>query len=105
MMEGAIAAAVVPAGTVSRRSVHKLWVTLTNQSTGHVIGTGIKAMVQAPEGFRLVGADVDSQEQWLAALYGDASAEKRLRKLIIESWAFFGTFPSESFRIFFSELS
>ncbi|KAF1766699.1 hypothetical protein GCK72_006657 [Caenorhabditis remanei] len=78
MMEGAIAAAVVPAGTVSRRSVHKLWVTLTNQSTGHVIGTGIKAMVQAPEGFRLVGADVDSQEQWLAALYGDASAEKRL---------------------------
>ncbi|CAO4366351.1 unnamed protein product [Caenorhabditis nigoni] len=78
MMEGAIAAAVVPAGTVSRRSVHKLWVTLTNQSTGHVIGTGIKAMVQAPKGFKLVGADVDSQEQWLAALYGDASAEKRL---------------------------
>ncbi|CAI2324520.1 unnamed protein product [Caenorhabditis sp. 36 PRJEB53466] len=78
MMGGAIAAAVVPAGTVSRRSVHKLWVTLTNQSTGHVIGTGIKAMVQAPEGYRLVGADVDSQEQWLAALYGDASAERRL---------------------------
>uniref|UniRef100_A0A8R1DJZ1 DNA-directed DNA polymerase n=1 Tax=Caenorhabditis japonica TaxID=281687 RepID=A0A8R1DJZ1_CAEJA len=78
MMDGAIAAAVVPAGTVSRRSVHKLWVTLTNQSTGGVIGTGIKAMVQAPSGYRLVGADVDSQEQWLAALYGDASAEKRL---------------------------
>ncbi|CAL2033758.1 unnamed protein product [Caenorhabditis brenneri] len=78
MMEGSIAAAVVPAGTVSRRSVHKLWVTLTNQSTGHVIGTGIKAMVQSPKGYRLVGADVDSQEQWLAALYGDASAEKRL---------------------------
>ncbi|CAI5441012.1 unnamed protein product [Caenorhabditis angaria] len=75
---GAIAAAVVPAGTVSRRSVHKLWVTLTNQSGGHVIGTGIKAMVQASNGARLVGADVDSQEQWLAALYGDASAEKRL---------------------------
>lgn len=80
MMEGAIAAAVVPAGTISRRSVHKLWVTLTNQSTGHVIGTGIKAMVQAPRGYRLVGADVDSQEQWLAALYGDAAAEKRLRE-------------------------
>uniref|UniRef100_A0A1I7TFQ6 DNA-directed DNA polymerase n=2 Tax=Caenorhabditis tropicalis TaxID=1561998 RepID=A0A1I7TFQ6_9PELO len=78
MMEGSIAAAVVPAGTVSRRSVHKLWVTLTNQSTEHVIGTGIKAMVQSPKGFRLVGADVDSQEQWLAALYGDASEEKRL---------------------------
>ncbi|CAB3405513.1 unnamed protein product [Caenorhabditis bovis] len=80
MCSGVIAAAVVPAGTVSRRSVHKLWVTLTNQSDDHVIGTGIKAMVQAPSGYRLIGADVDSQEQWLAALYGDASAEKRLPK-------------------------
>ncbi|EPB71311.1 hypothetical protein ANCCEY_09599 [Ancylostoma ceylanicum] len=74
---GAIAPAIVPAGTVSRRSVHKLWVTLTNESVGHWgtnrIGTGIKSLVQAPEGCVLVGADVDSQEQWLAGLFGDAS--------------------------------
>lgn len=37
------------------------------------IGTGIKSLVQAPEGCVLVGADVDSQEQWLAGLFGDAS--------------------------------
>ncbi|KHJ96319.1 DNA-directed DNA polymerase [Oesophagostomum dentatum] len=70
---GAIAPAIVPAGTVSRRSVHKLWVTLTNESGTNRIGTGIKSLVQAPEGSVLVGADVDSQEQWLAGLFGDAS--------------------------------
>ncbi|EYB88112.1 hypothetical protein Y032_0252g225 [Ancylostoma ceylanicum] len=70
---GAIAPAIVPAGTVSRRSVHKLWVTLTNESGTNRIGTGIKSLVQAPEGCVLVGADVDSQEQWLAGLFGDAS--------------------------------
>ncbi|CAI4229630.1 unnamed protein product [Auanema sp. JU1783] len=62
---GAIAPAIVPAGTVSRRSVHKLWVTLTNSAV-------------TPPGFKLVGADVDSQEQWLAGLFGDASAAKSL---------------------------
>ncbi|KAK6019759.1 hypothetical protein OSTOST_14596 [Ostertagia ostertagi] len=46
---GAIAPAIIPAGTVSRRSVHKLWVTLTNES-----------------------------EQWLAGLFGDASHAKAL---------------------------
>uniref|UniRef100_A0A158P737 DNA-directed DNA polymerase n=1 Tax=Angiostrongylus cantonensis TaxID=6313 RepID=A0A158P737_ANGCA len=70
---GAIAPAIIPAGTVSRRSVHKLWVTLTNESGNDRIGTGIKALVQAPSGSVLVGADVDSQEQWLAGLFGDAS--------------------------------
>ncbi|KAK6734246.1 hypothetical protein RB195_017804 [Necator americanus] len=70
---GAIAPAIVSAGTVSRRSVHKLWVTLTNESGTNRIGTGIKSLVQAPEGSVLVGADVDSQEQWLAGLFGDAS--------------------------------
>uniref|UniRef100_A0A1I7XB20 DNA-directed DNA polymerase n=1 Tax=Heterorhabditis bacteriophora TaxID=37862 RepID=A0A1I7XB20_HETBA len=41
-------------------------------------GTGIKSMVQAPAGYRLVGADVDSQEQWIAGLFGDASYAKAL---------------------------
>ncbi|KJH42370.1 hypothetical protein DICVIV_11652 [Dictyocaulus viviparus] len=73
---GAIAPAVVPAGTISRRSVHKLWVTLTNESGNARIGTGIKSLVQAPSGEVVIGADVDSQEQWLAALFGDASYAK-----------------------------
>ncbi|KAJ1356594.1 hypothetical protein KIN20_014326 [Parelaphostrongylus tenuis] len=55
---GAIAPAIIPAGTVSRRSVHKLWVTLTNESGSDRIGTGIKGLVQAPNGSVLVGADV-----------------------------------------------
>ncbi|XGW08077.1 hypothetical protein V3C99_010862 [Haemonchus contortus] len=75
---GAIAPAIVPAGTVSRRSVHKLWVTLTNESGTGRIGTGIKSLIQAPDGYVLVGADVDSQEQWLAGLFGDASHARAL---------------------------
>jgi len=31
-------------------------------------------MVQAPPGYRLVGADVDSQELWIASVLGDAYA-------------------------------
>lgn len=30
-------------------------------------------MVQAPEGYRIIGADVDSQELWIASVLGDAS--------------------------------
>ncbi|PAV55525.1 hypothetical protein WR25_03926 [Diploscapter pachys] len=71
--QGVIAPAICPAGTVSRRSVHKLWVTLTNATESSRLGTGIKTMVQAPPGYKLVGADVDSQEQWIVALFGDAS--------------------------------
>lgn len=29
-------------------------------------------MVECPRGWKLVGADVDSQEQWLAAIFGDS---------------------------------
>ncbi|KAF8361395.1 polg-1, partial [Pristionchus pacificus] len=77
-MEGIIAPAICPAGTISRRSVHKLWVTATNASEGTRIGVGLKSMVQAHRGTLFVGADVDSQEQWIAGLYGDASASERL---------------------------
>lgn len=34
--------------------------------------------LQAHRGTLFVGADVDSQEQWIAGLYGDASASERL---------------------------
>lgn len=36
------------------------------------VGSELKAMVQAPPGYTLVGADVDSQELWIAAVLGDA---------------------------------
>ena len=34
-------------------------------------------MVQCTDGWYLVGADVDSQEQWIAALFGDSMHENR----------------------------
>ena len=36
------------------------------------IGSELKAMVQTPPGYHFVGADVDSQELWIAALLGDS---------------------------------
>jgi len=35
------------------------------------IGSELKAMVQSPIGYHFVGADVDSQELWIAAVLGD----------------------------------
>jgi DNA polymerase gamma 1 len=34
-------------------------------------------MIQCAEGWNFVGADVDSQEQWIAALFGDSIHETR----------------------------
>ena len=36
------------------------------------IGSELKSIVQAPPGYNFVGADVDSQELWIAAVLGDA---------------------------------
>jgi len=68
---GAIAPAIIPAGTVTRRATHKLWLTSTSPKDG-MIGTSLKSMIQCTDGWKIVGADVDSQEQWLAALLGDS---------------------------------
>ena len=69
---GAIVPQVVAAGTISRRAVEALWLTASNAEPER-LGSEIKAMVQAPPGYKLVGADVDSQEMWIASLIGDAS--------------------------------
>ena len=36
------------------------------------MGSELKALVRAPPGYCIVGADVDSQELWIAAILGDA---------------------------------
>ena len=36
------------------------------------MGSELKTAIRAPPGYHLVGADVDSQELWLASLMGDA---------------------------------
>lgn len=62
---------MVTAGTITRRAVEPTWLTASNARPDRV-GSELKAMVQAPPGYVLVGADVDSQELWIAAVLGDA---------------------------------
>ncbi|MEQ2179186.1 hypothetical protein GOODEAATRI_022022 [Goodea atripinnis] len=62
---------VITAGTVTRRAVEPTWLTASNARRDRV-GSELKAMVQVPPGYHLVGADVDSQELWIAAVLGEA---------------------------------
>ena len=36
------------------------------------VGSEMKSMIQSPPGYHFVGADVDSQELWIAAIIGDS---------------------------------
>lgn len=72
---GAILPRVIVAGTVTRRAVEPTWLTASNQDTTR-IGSELKAMIQAPDGYCFVGADVDSQELWIASLMGDSYSYK-----------------------------
>uniref|UniRef100_A0A182YK54 DNA polymerase subunit gamma-1 n=1 Tax=Anopheles stephensi TaxID=30069 RepID=A0A182YK54_ANOST len=68
---GAILPQVVVCGTLTRRAMEPTWMTASNAQRERV-GSELRAMVQAPAGYRLVGADVDSQELWIASVLGDA---------------------------------
>ena len=62
---------IIPMGTITRRSVENTWLTASNAKSNRV-GSELKAMIKAPPGYSFVGADVDSQELWIASLVGDA---------------------------------
>ena len=62
---------VCPMGTVTRRAVEKTWMTAA-EAKPHLIGTELKSRIVAPPGFVIVGADVDSQELWIASVMGDS---------------------------------
>eukprot|EP00795_Rhopilema_esculentum_P006484 gene6484-11938_t len=68
---GAILPKVITAGTVTRRAVEITWLTASNPRADRV-GSELKAMVRSPPGYCFVGADVDSQELWIASILGDA---------------------------------
>jgi DNA polymerase gamma 1 len=68
---GIILPQIVPMGTITRRAVENTWLTASNAKQNRV-GSELKAMVKAPEGYKFVGADVDSEELWIASLFGDA---------------------------------
>jgi len=79
---------LIAAGTVTRRAVESTWLTASNPKvitaaskfTSHIsfsiqdnrVGSELKSLVRAPNGYKLVGADVDSQELWISSVIGDA---------------------------------
>lgn len=68
---GYILPQVIPMGTITRRAVENTWLTASNAKKNRV-GSELKSMVKAPPGYCFVGADVDSEELWIASLVGDA---------------------------------
>ncbi|ORE01434.1 hypothetical protein BCV72DRAFT_321493 [Rhizopus microsporus var. microsporus] len=68
---GMILPQMVTMGTITRRAVEKTWLTASNAKKNR-IGSELKSMVQAPEGYKIVGADVDSEELWISSVIGDA---------------------------------
>ncbi|KAI0347454.1 gamma DNA-directed DNA polymerase [Trametopsis cervina] len=68
---GIIVPQVITMGTVTRRAIEKTWLTASNAKKNRV-GSELKALVRAPDGYALVGADVDSEELWISSAMGDA---------------------------------
>lgn len=68
---GIILPQVITMGTVTRRAIEKTWLTASNAKKNRV-GSELKAMVRAPDGYHIVGADVDSEELWISSCMGDA---------------------------------
>jgi DNA polymerase gamma 1 len=68
---GLILPQIIPMGTITRRAVENTWLTASNAKPNRV-GSELKSMIKAPPGYCFVGADVDSQELWIASLVGDA---------------------------------
>ena len=69
---GALLPRIVVAGTITRRAVEQTWLTASNAYEDRT-GSELKAMIQSPDGYKFVGADVDSQELWIASLLGDSN--------------------------------
>ncbi|KAF8328293.1 DNA polymerase family A-domain-containing protein [Amanita rubescens] len=68
---GIILPQVISMGTVTRRAIEKTWLTASNAKKNRV-GSELKAMVRAPPGYAIIGADVDSEELWISSCMGDA---------------------------------
>jgi DNA polymerase gamma 1 len=71
---GAIIPQVVVCGTLTRRAMEPTWMTASNSKLERV-GSELRGMVQAPNGYKIVGADVDSQELWIASVLGDSGTK------------------------------
>lgn len=69
--QAAILPQIVTCGTLTRRAMEPTWMTASNAQTER-IGSELRSMVQAPDGYRIIGADVDSQELWIASGENDS---------------------------------
>lgn len=69
--QGIILPQVVTMGTVTRRAVESTWLAASNAKKNR-LGSELKAMIKAPPGYSIVGADVDSEELWICCVMGDA---------------------------------
>ncbi|KAL6454099.1 MIP1 DNA polymerase gamma [Candida maltosa Xu316] len=68
---GIILPRLVTMGTVTRRASENTWLTASNAKSNR-IGSELKSLIRAPTGYCFIGADVDSEELWIASLVGDA---------------------------------
>lgn len=55
---GFILPQIIPMGTITRRAVEKTWLTASNAKKNRV-GSELKSIVTAPDGYHFVGADVE----------------------------------------------
>lgn len=62
---------ILVTGTITGRCADNLWQVTPNPKKTR-IGTELKSMIAPPKGYTFVGADVDSQEAWLAGIMGDS---------------------------------
>ncbi len=60
-----------PHGTVTRRAVEPTWLTAPDVKK-NVIGSELKSRIQAPPGYKLVGADFAAQELCIGSLAADS---------------------------------
>ncbi|CAN3354601.1 DNA polymerase gamma [Diutina catenulata] len=69
--QGFIVPKICTMGTITRRATENTWLTASNAKKDR-IGSELKSLIEAPPGYCFVGADVDSEELWIASLLGDA---------------------------------
>lgn len=77
--DAVIIPSLIPIGTVSRRATENTWLTASNPKENK-IGSELKTTVEAPEGYKIVGGDISSQEAWIASLLGDSYEQNKLPK-------------------------
>jgi len=76
-------------GTLTGRQSHKLWLTMAQTKPGR-LGTDLSHAIQAPEGYRIVSWDEDTEEVRIAALWGDLREGWGLGTTAMSQVAFMG---------------